>query len=436
MFAAFMMLTNSLTAESTLANPNGDVTSATPIRLRSREVYFTSPGKGVRAEGQAFYVRRDGVEMMRYHTLQSQSDKMAAMERSFSDDNGKTWSKPEPLELTRKVADGVERNGYKAGWVDPVNGNLLVMGGKAVTPTDTPREVPISGGMWYRVSTDGGRTYAVAEQLIQDGKDSKGDPFTPTHPMEGVWNGRNSAQFGDRTGRPIRTRGGNVLQPIQMTLAGDDPGDKPLNPGGGYTYTEVAVLIGAWLDGGKMKWQLSNRVTIPPDKSSRGLIEPTVAELPDGRILMVMRGSNTKTTPGRKWFSMSSDGGFTWSDVEPWGYSDGGAFFSPSSCSQLLPHSNGQIYWLGNITPKPPQGNLPRYPFVCGRVDLKTGLLIRSSVTKIDDKGEDDNDTVTLSNFMAIEDRVSHDILLFMSRPFAKTGFTSDAYLYRIEVGR
>jgi len=199
---------------------------------------------------------------------------------------------------------------------------------------------------------------------------------------------------------------------------------------------ESAVLIGTWLEGGRIEWQLSQRVANTPDRSSRGAFEPTIAELPDGRILMVMRGSSTRSTPGRKWFSISRDGGFTWEPIQPWTYSDGTPFFSPSSCSQLLPHSSGRLYWLGNITPRPPAGNSPRYPFVVGLVDPAGGLLVRDSVAVIDDRREGDSDRLMLSNFMACEDRETGDILLHMSRPFAGKGFTSPAYLYRIGVGR
>lgn len=399
------------------------------IRLKGREVFFECPGPGIRAEGQSFYTRRDGVEKMRYRMLQSKSDKMDAMERSFSSDNGRTWSAPEAVVLKRKTAVGFERKGHKAGWIDPVNGRLLFMGGRSVLPTDSPLESLTRGQIWYSVSNDGGRTFAIEEQVIQEGAG-----YTSEHPLDGVWLGRNAVAYGDRGGRPIRTRRGHVLQPVQITLPGEN--GKPANPGGGYTYTESAVLIGTWQDDGRMKWQLSQRVSNTPEQSSRGALEPTIAELPDRRVLMVMRGSNTKTTPGFKWHSFSADGGFTWSAIQPWTYSDGKRFFSPSSCSQLVTHSNGRIYWLGNITPKPPQGNGPRYPFVIGRVDLATGLLIRESIVTIDDRREGDNAALILSNFMAHEDRENGDILLHMSRAFATSGFTSDAYLYRIGVGR
>ncbi|MCX5661764.1 MAG: sialidase family protein [Planctomycetota bacterium] len=408
------------------------------LRLISREVVFTTPREGVRVESQAFYTRppdhEKRLEMMRYRVEQSKSDKMDAGERSFSPDNGKTWGEPERVTLLRKTAEGFERTGLRAWWLDPVNGLLVNLSGRSITRADEPREVPARGNVTYAVSTDGGRTAEFTEPIVQ-GPDREGEPspYTIDHPFEGVWTGKNTVGYGDRTCMPIRTRAGEILQPVQASILGED--DKPYNPTGGFTYTEAGVLIGKWQPDHHIRWKLSARVRIDPKLSSRGLIEPTLAELPDGRILMVMRGSST-TTPGRRWRSLSSDGGHTWGPAEPWTYSDGSSFFSPSSCSQLLTHSNGQIYWLGNIVPKPPKGNSPRYPFVIGRVDPASGLLVRQSVAAIDDRGPDDSPELMLSNFRAIEDRETGDILLHMSRAFATKGFTTDAYVYRIGVGK
>lgn len=60
-----------------------------------------------------------------------------------------------------------------------------------------------------------------------------------------------------------------------------------------------------------------------PAASTRGTIEPTLAEMPDGRILMVMRGSNGGSKdpefkiPGYRWHSVSSDGGYHWTKPQP-----------------------------------------------------------------------------------------------------------------------
>jgi hypothetical protein len=167
-----------------------------------------------------------------------------------------------------------------------------------------------------------------------------------------------------------------------------------------------------------------------------------VAELADKRLIMVMRGSNDRKPEafGGKWVSFSQDAGRTWTAPQLWTYADGARFYSPSACSQLVSHSSGRLFWLGNITPLNPEGNRPRYPFVIGEVDGRSGLLHRETVTSIDDRGPGDGELLALSNFFAREDRETHEIVLHMSRQGAKStakkaDFSADAFLYRIKVG-
>jgi hypothetical protein len=180
-----------------------------------------------------------------------------------------------------------------------------------------------------------------------------------------------------------------------------------------------------------------------PRLSTRGFFEPTLGELADGAILMVMRGSNDKSPelPGYKWFSRSVDGGQNWSEPRPWTYQDGEAFFSPSSCSQLIPYSDGRLFWAGNICRENPRGNAPRYPFILAEVDLESGLVIKDSVTVIDELREGESPYLTLSNFLVREDRPTGDLLLHMTRLFAhdfrenqQVNWTADALLTRIKI--
>jgi len=233
---------------------------------------------------------------------------------------------------------------------------------------------------------------------------------------------------------------------VQITPVGPD--GEYYNPGGGYTYHDAAVLIGRWNAEQTLDWRLSQRVQADPKRSTRGMIEPTLAEMPDGRVLMVLRGSNDRkpALPGYRWRAVSTDGGHTWSSPQPWTYADGKPFHSPSSCSQLLRHSNGRTYWIGNIAPSNPRGNHPRYPLVIGEVDPKTLGLVRESICTIDDRRPKDPPTLQISNFHAREDRVTRQIVVHCSpfnRPHPLTGnatrtkldWTSDAMLYRVDVG-
>jgi hypothetical protein len=267
----------------------------------------------------------------------------------------------------------------------------------------------------YRVSEDGGRTWLFDEPMVESG-------FSAQHPFEGVWVGKNSIHLGDSGSIPIVTRTGRILAPAQAAILGPD--GELSSPGGGFTYTDALVLIGAWTEGGRLIWRASQRVQGDPARSTRGMIEPTLAEFPDGRILMVMRGSNGGKLdpdfklPGYRWYAVSSDEGETWTDPEPWTYDDGTPFYSPSSMSTLLRHSSGRTFWAGNITPENCKGNLPRWPMVMGEVHPVSLRLIRSTVITIDTFRPKDTKRgrLDLSHLTMLEDRESHAITFCLPR--------------------
>ena len=194
------------------------------------------------------------------------------------------------------------------------------------------------------------------------------------------------------------------------------------NFGNGWDYYHCLMLIGTWQKDNRLEWQVSEPIKADHERTARGLYEPTLAEMPDGRILCVMRGSNGLKNdpqyqlPSHKWYCVSDDGGFHWSKPEPWHYSNGEPFHSPSSMSQLIMHSNGRYYWVGNISPSNCQGNSPRWPLVAGEVDPKTMMLIKESVITIDTRSLDEPAGMQLSNFYAFEDRRTGDIVLPMQR--------------------
>ncbi|HUT74320.1 MAG TPA: sialidase family protein [Armatimonadota bacterium] len=393
------------------------------MRLKSKQVFIPSPGPGALVYGNSFYTRRDGVEKMAVRMVETRSDLMDAVEIAFSRDNGRTWSAWEARDCVAQTPQGLHRRVPAPGFVDPETDRLITIVLEGTLPTDDPLEGMTTYYLSYQVSTDGGRTNQVDEQIIQQGD------YAPEHPLDGVWVGKNAIITGSRP--YFRSRDGRLLFPMQVTPLGPD--GEYWNPGGGATYTEAVVLIGAWREGLRMRWEVSQRVALEPAKSTRGAIEPTVAEMPDGRLLMVMRGSNDANLalPGCKWYAVSTDGGCAWSAPQPWTYDDGGGFYSPSSISLLLRHSNGRCYWLGNITPDNPRGNQPRYPLIIGEVDRANLLLIRDRVVVVDDRRPHDDPSLQLSNFDAHEDRENGDIILHVSR-FDANAWHGDAYLYRL----
>jgi len=240
--------------------------------------------------------------------------------------------------------------------------------------------------------------------------------------------------LGDHASTPFWRKDGTLLLPVEITALGPD--GKLFNPGGGYTWGESCVLLGRW-KGSDLEWAMSSVVKGDPARTTRGMLEPTIAELEDGRLMMVLRGSNDRKheLPGTKWVAYSRDGGGTWSGAEPWRLAGGEPFHSPSSCSQLLRHSSGRLFWLGNWCAENPKGNLPRYPFVMAEVDRKSGLVIGGTKRVVDDREPEDNERLMLSNFCAREDRETNEIVLHMTRLFPLSdGWLGDAFLYRVSV--
>lgn len=333
-----------------------------------------------------------------------------------SDDNGRSWS---PLvwrpDFAADLPPGFRREPVTAV-CDHRTRRFVTLFNALDTPGLDPNaiEPPIAQQTYYlryRVSQDAGRTWRFDEPILQSGA------YDAKHPLEGVWVGTNAIYLGDAGCIPIVTRKGRVLVPAQATVVGSD--GKLFNPAGGYTYTEVLVLIGTWTKKGHLTWTVSQRVCGDPARTTRGLIEPTLAEFSDGRILMVMRGSNGGKSdpkyalPSRKWFCISTDGGQTWSKPDEWTYDDGEPFFSPSSMSALCKHSSGRVFWAGNWSPTNCVGNLPRWPMVIGEVDRKTLLLIRHTLVTLDTEQPEDQTQgrLDLSHITLREDRVTKEII-------------------------
>ena len=346
---------------------------------------------------------------------------------AVSTDNGVTWknslTKNPPVVADKLVETNNSRRTPVSSLFDPKTGFFATF----VNSIDS-EEVDLSisepkGAMntyylRYKVSADAGKSWLFDEPIVQEGN------FTPQHPVPGVYVGRNAIAMGDRGCIPIITRAGTILFPTQASILG--PGTKLQNPGGGPTYTDVIVLRGKWQKDGHILWTGSTRVQGDPAATTRGIIEPTLAQLKDGRILMVMRGSNGGTLdkefklPGYKWFSYSDDDGVTWSKPAPWKYDDGTSFYSPSSMSALFHHSSGRVFWVGNITPDNPKANLPRYPLIFGEVNQENMQLIRATALTVDDvkPGDKDKGRIDISHMSVTEDPQTHEIILTYPRHY------------------
>ncbi len=409
---------------SLLAAAAGLAKAQSPVR---RELFMKAPGKGAAVMAFAYYTKAKGLDMLSIEQRWSRSDTIDVCYLRSSSDHGKTWSPAAERITGERRGDGsMLRRHLRGCWVDPYTGAAIEFWNEGVLPTDDPLEGLRRWQIYYTVSRDGFATRTATQMVHQ-----KGLPESQTLP--GVFPGRNSITLGDQGSQPLAVKGGFVV-PVEFTPLGPD--GALYNPGGGYTYHHSAVLHARWKGRTELEWRMSDPIEGDPARTTRGTIEPTIGRLQDGRFILVMRGSNDRkpALPSWRWVSYSKDA-VHWSKPEPWTYANGNPFFSPSACSQLVPHSSGKLFWIGNIAPENPKGNRPRYPLVAGEVDLRSGLLREDSLRTVDTRHAEDHELLSLSNFYAREDRVTKEIVVHMTRLFAfPDGWEGDAFAYRIAV--
>ncbi|MFP4442940.1 MAG: sialidase family protein, partial [Spirochaetia bacterium] len=168
---------------------------------------------------------------------------------------------------------------------------------------------------------------------------------------------------------------------------------------------------------GTDEWLPSNKVYLSPETSSRGVLEPDAAVLKDGRILVVVRGSDTPETPGRKWMTWSDDGSRTLHPLREFRYDHGGRFYSPSSIHRFIRSSrSGKLYWLANIVSAPPSGNRPRYPLQIAEIDEDSLTVKENSLAVVDDRTPGEPELIQFSNFQVIENRETLNFEIYMTR--------------------
>jgi hypothetical protein len=401
--------------------PADETTGRPPVRLKLQSA---EPLKEMSPLLHATYLKNTGIEMFRGNwiaavsasTIEIKPGEERAPNGLYSPDNGRTWTViPANPAFDAKLPHGYRRDVFPA-FVDPVDGRIL----KVVASLDTqgldprinePAVAEEASYLRYRVSIDGGKTFLFDEPIVERGK-------TPENPFDGVYKGKNGVYMGDVGSQLIRTRAGRIIVPAQARVLGPD--GKLFSPGGGWTYHDVLMILGRWRDDNRLDWEIA-RIEADPARSTRGMIEPTVAEMPDGRLLCVMRGSNGGSKdpnckiPSYRWRSVSTDGGLHWTKPEPWTYDDDATFFSPSAMSLLLKHSSGRVFWIGNISPTNCRENDPRYPLVIAEVDPQTLRLLKGTLLVIDTKRPDESG-LNLSHFWGFEDRPTHEIVVVGAR--------------------
>ncbi len=400
-----------------------------PIVTVKKELYKKHPRPGAAALVGVRYVGPKW-ERMETHAVEFRDDVHNERFTRFSFDNGRTWNRPQPLASTDVYYQGKEL--WEGGGVefhDPVSGLLV---------GTWLRQIQVDGiyncFSYTRVSEDLGLNWSTPKQLRYE----VGIDFDSSDPHNAKFLKHNQAYFGSNI---IRHSNGTLIHPVAHANAAKDAknAERPWKMGS-------LCFIGRWnAQMREYKWTAGQRVEISPEVSARGLMEPAVAELKDGRVLIVWRGSThgydgtVAKIPGRKFYSLSEDGGVTLSPPREWTYDDGTSFYSPSSIHYMIRHSqNGKLYWFGNISRIPPRGNSPRYPLVMAEVDEKTATLKKDTVTIIDDRRSNQPENIQLSNFSLLENRQNHAFELYLTilGEYPDSVYTADCYKYVVRLNK
>ena len=218
----------------------------------------------------------------------------------ISKDGAKTWSEPQPVcEGLAGLREGREPATFYI--VQTQSGALVIVYLNSTTynfswdgNTNQPKD-DCRLEVWAIRSTDGGATWIDRQRILE---------------------GYNPNFFGF-----IQTSSGRLVAVVPHIV---------LNPG---RYAACSLTSD---DDGKT-WQRSNLIDLGGHGHHSGAMEPTVAELSDGRLLMLIR-----THWGRFWEAFSEDSGLSWRTIRP------SRFESSSAPGQLLKLQSGRLAFISN----------------------------------------------------------------------------------------
>jgi hypothetical protein len=401
-----------------------------PIVIVEKQLYRQHPQPRAAALASVTYVGKN-LERREIQAEEIKDDVGDNVRARWSLDNGRTWSEFVPVQPSNNVNYGgvTVWEGEGAGVFDAEAGVLVQAWLRQI----------VVGGLYHcftysRYSRDLGRTWSQPQQFRYE----EGAAFDPCEPKKAAFLDHNQGYFGNNL---LVRKDGTLVHVLAHCNAIGDPrnNQRPWRMGS-------VLFLGRWNAARQdYDWTPGARVKISPEHSARGLMEPEVAELADGRLLVVWRASthgwdgSVAKLPGRKFFSVSSDGGRTLTPPAVWQYDDGSDFYSPSSFHRMIRHSvSSKLYWLGNICLTPPSGNSPRYPLVIAEVDEAQAAIRKATVTAIDDRGPGQSAHVQFSNFSLLEDRETHRLELHLTtygqEPNPADWATADNYRYLLKL--
>lgn len=294
-----------------------------------KELYVPSPEQGAGVIVRMYYIRND-MKREEIQAIIKTSDLVEKPKRRISADNGLTWSEWEIIDEKTKIQNdctmigGADQGGNV--FHDPVSGRLFRAVFQRIikgNPEIAYREIWNNNRLFcdhgfYQISEDNGLTWSEQHLL----KYEEGPDFNPENWADSVYFRTNELYIG---GTAVLSNG-TIAISATIPVPFMDEEDKNVPSIFPNNYREGCVggavcFIGRWDEIlGDYQWKVSNPVYLPRRISTRGLDELNLCQLCNGKLLLNMRGSNTGLDPlkcpGRRWYSISTDGGLTWSGVK------------------------------------------------------------------------------------------------------------------------
>lgn len=386
------------------------------MRLLSKEVFMTCRDGRPVFPGFVNYIDAHKPVLQHRYGWVDASDTYDDFADHFSFDNGVTWSEPVMKLQSHEVPEGRVRYAENAAFFDRNGGRLLTFCSRAFYPKGLSSADELFSIVWDVY--DPGTGQWRGEQTIE-------------HDLPGG--------LGISFCFPLQAASGTLLIPA-MTMVLDEAG-QPLHYRDCWAPMHASLTLqGHWQPDGSLRWVMGMPVHVDPEKSSRGYSENALAQLADGRLVVVLRGDNSMypERPGYKWHCFSEDEGLTWSEPEPLGCSEGEPIESSSTgCALLRSHTDGRLYFIGNLALDGDRanGNWPRSPLIIAEVQEQPFALRRETITVIDRRAPDEPAQTQLSNFRFYQDRITGEIVVFLSR-FGEKDLEqwklADYYRYRI----
>jgi hypothetical protein len=388
------------------------------MRVLSKEVF--EPCRAGRPVFPGFVTYTSAAESVLLHRYGwvDASDTYDDFADHVSTDNGATWGRPTLRLHSHATATGRVRYTENAAFYDADRDLLLTFCSRALYPHNTLQ-------------------YDTRFEVTWDAYD----------PRRQAWRGEEviahdlPGGLGISFCNPLKTRSGRLLLPAYSLLV--DAQGRARHYGNLPTVLETAlVLRGETGANGALRWECGEPVQVDPEKSSRGYSENALLELADGRLAMVLRGDNSAypERPGYKWLCFSTDDGRHWSEPEPLGCTEGEPIESGSNGSVLLRSCrNGKAYWIGNLAldGERANANWPRSPLVIAEVQEAPFALRRETITVIDRRAPGEPPLTQMSNFRYYQDRLTGDVVLFLSRygeHDPENWKQADYYRYRVSL--